>query len=293
MTAHQQERKPPDSADLYFGQKPPGIIPEQFATHLTSTTGGRGGFVFSKMGDEVFFFEVNTGGRNTLMHSVFTEGYWTQPTIAVKPELDNEVHPFFSPNENKLIFGSDRRVNINTRVQYFNLWSIERTEDGWSKPSPLSTTINTGFENCGSFDANGILYFRRVSPSTKGDIYQSTYFSGEFSPPIKLPKEINTAYDESHPCIARDGSYLVFSSKRPGGFSDGKDELWVSFRSGEETWSRAKNLGGMINDGHNTSCATISPDGKYLFFLRIEGDVGIPYWVSTNVIKKLFQQKED
>ena len=102
-----------------------------------------------------------------------------------------------------------------------------------------------------------------------------------------LPAGVNTAWDESHPAIAADGSYLVFSSKRPGGFSQGRDELWVSFKDSNGGWGAAANLGPEINDGHNVSSSTISPDGRYLFFVRIEGDIGVSYWVSAAVIERL------
>lgn len=35
------------------------------------------------------------------------------------------------------------------------------------------------------------------------------------------------------------------------------------------------------------SSSTISPDGRYLFFVRIEGGLGVSYWVSTTVVERL------
>jgi len=52
-------------------------------------------------------------------------------------------------------------------------------------------------------------------------------------------------------------------------------------------WNEAINMGAEINNGNNTSCATISPDGKFIFFVRIENGFGVSYWISAEIIEKL------
>lgn len=271
----------------YFGQRPPGTTPEVFALCLDLKGKGNGGFVFSKSGNEVFFFSIGSRGIYRIMLSEINNGCWQPPQKISRLASGNGMHPFYSADESKLFFGSDRHIHPNRRVPYSNLWFMERNEKSWNKAKPLPSIINTGFESCGSFDNANRLYFRRISKITRGDIFQSEYINGKFKKPLKLPKGINTAYDESHPAIAPDGSYLIFSSKRPGGFNNGRDSLWVVFKRANGKWSEAINTGSKINNGHNTSCATISPDGKYIFFLRIENGRGIPYWVSAKIIEEL------
>ena len=288
MTTQAQENDFPKLIGPYLGQKPPGELPEVFARNIFPDGLGYGGFVFSNKGDEVFFFAVDNREHYKVMYSSIQEGYW-QPPVRIKETKYNQVHPFYSPEGDKIFFGSDMPVKGNAKVPYFNIWFIKRTNVGWCEPEPINNTINSGFENCGTFNNSGLFLVRRISPQSRGDIYISSYSNGLFEKPVKMPPEINTAFDESHPAISQDGSCLLFSSKRPGGFNKGRDDLWICFRK-EGKWTKATNMGKLINNGSNTSCATISPDGKYIFFVRIENGVGIPYWVSAKFIEKLKQQ---
>ena len=279
----------PKLAGSYLGQKVPGMTPEVFAKSVTPQDYDNGGFTFSPKGDEVCFFSVSKNGKFLLHYSKISNGYWTKPEQIFYSNSANYVHPFFSTDGKKIFFGSNKQIKKNEKVPYFNIWASEKINDNWSELKPLPSAINTGYENCGTFSKENKLFFRRVSPTTRGDIFQSDYINGKFKKPIKLPDEVNTIYDESHPAISPDESYLIFSSKRPVGFSKGKDELWISFNLGSNKWSKAVSMGKTINTGSNTSCATISPDGKYIFFIRIEYGKGIPYWVSAKITDEIKQ----
>lgn len=277
----------------FLGQNTPGEIPEVFGKNIASKDHSNGGFVFSGNGMEVFFFSISKEGKQFLQYSELENGYWTEPEKIFFVNSSNAIHPFFSPDSKRIYFGTDRRIDQNDEVPYYNIWVSERTPDKWTEPQPINPIINTGYENCGSFAKGNKLYFRRISATTRGDIFLSTCTGNEFSVPVKLPEEINTVYDESHPAISPDNSYLIFSSKRPGGFNYGKDDLWISFKKADGDWSKAINMGNDINNGNNTSCATISPDGKYMFFIRIENGIGIPYWVSAKIIENIRLQSAD
>lgn len=287
-----QQSEFPKLTGPYLGQKPPGIIPEIFAENITSAEYDNGGFAFSPNGDEVIFFSIDKKGKYLLHYSKLSNGCWIKPEKIFLSNSGNYIHPFFSTDGKKIFFGSDKRIKPDEKVPYYNIWVSEKLNDKWDEPTPLATTINTGYENCGSFSHDNKLFFRRVSPNTRGDIFLSDYMDGEFTNPVKLSGEINTVYDESHPAVSSDGSYIIFSSKRPGGFNRGKDELWISFKKENREWSEAVNMGKEINNGSNSSCATISPDGKYIFFIRIENGVGVSYWVSTKIIEELRPKKQ-
>lgn len=64
----------------------------------------------------------------------------------------------------------------------------------------------------------------------------------------------------------------------------GSGDLYISSRRKDGTWTEAKNLGIAFNRNGYDFCPMASPDGKYFFFTR-KGDI---YWVSMEVIKKLF-----
>lgn len=275
----------------YLGQKTPGIYPEEFAKNIVPAEYVNGGFTLSPNSNEVFFFSIDKKGKYFLHYSKTENDLWLKPQKIFQINSGNNIHPFFSPDGTKIFFGTNRRIKPDKKVPYFNIWVSEKENDKWSEPIPLSHAINTGYESCGSFSNDNKLFFRRVSPNSRGDIYQSVYVNSKFEVPFKLPLGINTAYDESHPAISPDGSYLIFSSKRPGGFNKGKDELWVSFQIDNGEWSKAYNLGKEVNNGNNTSCTTISPDGKFIFFVRIVNGSGIPFWVSAQIIEEIRPKK--
>ena len=48
-------------------------------------------------------------------------------------------------------------------------------------------------------------------------------------------------------------------------------------------WSEAYSLGSTVNTKWNDICPSLSPDGKYLFYMS-KADI---YWVSTEIIAEL------
>ena len=94
---------------------------------------------------------------------------------------------------------------------------------------------------------------------------------GPWSPPVNLGPTVNTASDDMHPTLSKDGLSLIFSSTRPGG-SAGID-LWVSQRdSVESPWQKPENLT-MLNSPFDDHAPNLTTDGHWLFFYstRLDG----------------------
>jgi ankyrin repeat protein len=93
------------------------------------------------------------------------------------------------------------------------------------------------------------------------------------------------------PCIAPDGSYLIFSSTRPGGYS--VQDLYICFYKGNNEWTAPVNMNSSdakINiEGYNQVSPSLSPDGKFLFFCNHahSGNTIDIYWVSITVIDNI------
>jgi hypothetical protein len=71
---------------------------------------------------------------------------------------------------------------------------------------------------------------------------------------------------------------------------DGKEVYWATMTSGilymtinDGSWTVPKNLGPKVNTANHEICPIISPEGKYLFFLKKHG----VYWVDTKIIDEL------
>lgn len=97
-----------------------------------------------------------------------------------------------------------------------------------------------------------------------------TGYDGErYRQPAKITGPINTDYGESCPHIAPDQSYLLFHSNRDGSF--GSMDIFISHRSEDGAWSEPVNLGPTLNSKASDFGASVTPDGRYLFFPSYRG----------------------
>jgi hypothetical protein len=91
-----------------------------------------------------------------------------------------------------------------------------------------------------------------------------------WGPFTNLGGGVNSAYQESFPCVSPNGLELFFSGReeelaRPGGC--GKADLWVTRRAARsDPWGEPVNLGAVINSAYSDARPSISPDGLLLFF---------------------------
>jgi hypothetical protein len=67
-------------------------------------------------------------------------------------------------------------------------------------------------------------------------------------------------------------------------------DLFVSFRDEKGNWSKAVNLGQIINSNKIEGSATITADGKFIFYSR-ENNGMDPFWFSKSLIDSLRQKK--
>jgi hypothetical protein len=80
-----------------------------------------------------------------------------------------------------------------------------------------------------------------------------------------LGDSVNSPKDEFNSFIAKDGSYLLYTTT---GFGDGLGggDIWICFKKDDGSWTSPKNLGENINSNKLDYCPSITQDGKYLFF---------------------------
>jgi Tol biopolymer transport system component len=145
-----------------------------------------------------------------------------------------------------------------------DIWVAEKMPSGWSAPKNLGPTVNTSHQESSPWVArDGSLYFSSTRPGGKGgaDVYRSRLVNGEYVAPENLGSEINGVTDEWMGCVAADGGFLAFSSARgPQGMN-----LFLSRKDGA-AWQTPIELGPSINTPANEQSASLSPDGRYLFF---------------------------
>ena len=102
----------------------------------------------------------------------------------------------------------------------------------WSPPVLVPELSTSQHEYPGSLSKDGLsLYFTRLNPATKEDVYVAHRPDTESSwgAPVKLPDGINTNSIDRVPFVSSDGHWLYFASDRPGGV--GSVDTYVSWRA--------------------------------------------------------------
>lgn len=97
------------------------------------------------------------------------------------------------------------------------------------------------------------------------------------------------AVNAGHPFLPRDGdlafapdgSFIVVSAQRPWVGGSWKNDLHVSFRQGDGTWTDFVRLDDTFNTPAHEWCPMVTPDGRYLFFSRRFGAYDTPGWEGT------------
>lgn len=267
-----------DLQGLYFGQKPPGLIPEVFAPGIVSISGRHEGVMaFSPDLDEIYFNADNKDQETSIYFSRLEGGKWAPIRKAdfTKGKIDEEIHPFVSPDGKRIYFTA-----ISSDLTYNKIWYVNRLKNGWSSAVKLESPVNDDQVFYPNQSADGDLYYFNLS---KGKTYYASDNLNGFSQIEPVEIEFGV-----HAFIAPSQDYLVLNARHKEDENRKDNDIYVSFKRKNGTWAKPINLGDEVNSNSNDKAPTISPDGKYLFFGRDEedGKANI-YWVSTKVIENL------
>ena len=275
-------RIPPAAA--YLGEDPPGETPKRFAPALLSPFPFLGRLAFSPDGKECFF-TVDDALWSTMRLFVtrYEHGAWTPPEPApFDAEFARTGEPFFSA-DGKLLFFTALAKDASGGM---DIWMVRRRGHGWGTlarlPAPINSDAN---EYCFSKVRDGTMYFLSGRPGSP-QLYRARAGHRRSLQVEMMPEPVTMigAYD-GDPGVPADSRFVVFYSGRPGGY--GYADLYVSFQDGEGEWAQPVNLGPDYNTDLDEYGATVSADGKYLFFTRHGWDGGELYWVSIDAIDKL------
>jgi len=267
-----------NSPDAYLSQLRPNMTRRLFAPGIVSTAESQHSApVVSPDGREIYWTGIENGRDPFfIIYFVrFENGRWTDPRPAPFAGSVDTTNPFFSPDGTRLFY-------CQQGPEGSGLMAVDRTLTGWSEPFSMGPVFQ-GLHYQGSMTQDGTIYFT-VDAGNVREIYRSRFIDGRYQTKENLGPVVNSLYDDSGPFIAPDESYLIFSSNRPGGY--GVKDLYISFRLADSVWTPPVNMGYIVNSGQFESYASVSPDGRYLFFTTSR-DNGNTYWVSAQVISLL------
>lgn len=268
----QESKDAPILEGPYLGQEPPGAVAEAFAPGVVSTEHRElSGFFTPDMSE---FYLVREGGK------------YEKFTLTVFKQINNQWQEFVvSPRVGRPITSPDGKT-MHLGKKY-----MERTDTGWSEVKSLGSPyeeirimrLTSSLKGTYVFDEAGY-------PEGDGVIRFSRLIDGEREEPKPFGKEINTGMWNAHPFIAPDESYILWDGERDSGYGD--SDIYISFRQEDGAWGEAMNLGDKINTDAWEASATVTPDGKYLFFNRNvskeeDGDNVDLFWVDAQIIETL------
>lgn len=188
-----------------------------------------------------------------------------------------EYSAVLSADERTMIF-TTKRPNTTGGLKtdngsYFEDIVISYKDDNgiWSKPVSLSNNVNTISHEASinlTPDGQTLIVYRNdpnpKNPEGDGNIYYTTYDGKDWSTLKEFGSNVNSPFMETHACLSADGNVLFFASERPGGYG-GKD-IYRCIKLPNMRWSKALNMGPLINTEADEDGGFIHPDGQTFFF---------------------------
>jgi|GEM_PF-543307 len=270
ITTTAQQNDFPKLTGPYLGQKPPGRTPEIFAPGIVSSAE----FIdfkgaFSPDGQEYYFYRHALPEiLPALFFTRIENGVWAKPAPLPIAQGARTSHPCVSLDNQWLFFYWQFPPEQNRPTGFY---ASARTDAGWSAPKYAGQGMYLTSDHSGRFYTTESVW----GSQPKHYLARVTFRDGLFTQSERLT--IHPHYEnQTHPCIAPDGSYIIFDINVENG------SLFLSFKDENGQWGEGIDL---TKHGFkpDTRGAYISPDGKYLFF-SVDGDI---WWVDIQVIEKL------
>ncbi len=258
------------TTETWLGLKTPGCTPIPFAPGIVSTDENiEFTIAFSPDGREIYFTRREPDGPKNIYLTRFIDGELTDPVVAAFTCGGTSGHPFITPDGRRMFFGWRARGRRS-------LWVAERTENSWGVPLHVGDGMMRA-----SVTRDGILYFT----ASGGGSIDSSFIARIAEFDEDEPDRQRIEFEETdltnfvHPWISPDERLMIFDSwEAPDGY--GGADLYVSHRSDDDCWSRPRNLGNGINTEAIEMTASLTPDGRFLFFSRADSI----YWVDAAVM---------
>ncbi|NKF50891.1 hypothetical protein G3R49_09995 [Shewanella sp. WXL01] len=269
----------------------PGIISTQ--AHFEINT------VFNKTGDKVLFARCSDDfSRCTMMESDYKNGQWQTPKALPFSGKYLEADPYYNADYSQVYFVSKRPINQGEALaETVNIWRTKLivSADGvsgdsgsgdsssWEAPEYLAELSSNADDLYPSITDSGDLYFPSFRDNRRTMYVAKKQGENSFAKPVALDEAIfgkNASIGDS--MVSRDGTVMLLSIK---GRADslGKGDLYIARKVNGE-WTKAKSLGDKVNTANHEFTPIISPDGKYLFFTRVENGRGNLYQIHLNAL---------
>jgi hypothetical protein len=241
--------------------------PELIGEGVISTTDDELGGAITADGKTIYFEKSAPPHYLYILYEAhMVNGKWGKPEVLPFSGRYKDTDPVLSPDENTILFASDRPVN-GVDKHHFYIWASKKDKDGhWGDAELLPGPVNDGFNQvfC-SIATNGDLYFTSSRKTGLYDIFRSRLVDGRYQEAEDMGPDFNgPGIDSFEALVAPDESFLLIGSfGREDSY--GSSDLYISYNQNGR-FTKPKNLGPTINTPARDYSPRLSGDGKWLLF---------------------------
>jgi tetratricopeptide (TPR) repeat protein len=190
----------------------------------------------------------------------------------------NSDYPDFSPVisvDGNAMFYTSRRIRPDSSnlgvidplagLPFENIYvSYKDRNANWQKPELLNINPPSGHIATVNVSADGQTLLLYRDDGGDGNLYESKLVGELWSDPVLIGSDVNTKAWETHCALSADGNTLYFVSDRKGGLGGRDIYRVVKLPTGE--WSKAQNIGGVVNTPYDEDAVFMHPDGRTMYF---------------------------
>jgi outer membrane protein OmpA-like peptidoglycan-associated protein len=217
--------------------------------------------------------------ENTTKHKVLNESKINTSSFDMAPMLG-------SKKGDLIVFSSSRAgsvggdVDPRTCESYMDLWQSQLDKKGnWMQPEPFGGSVINTIDNEGTICFDGrakVCFFTRCPRENKVnlgcEIWTANVKGTRWAKPTKMELKGHDSLSIGHPCVTKDGKFLIFAGNLPGG--QGGRDLWYSeYNKRAKTWGAPVNMGPEINTKGNELFPTLGPEGN--LYIASDGHAGM------------------
>ncbi|UKN00797.1 OmpA family protein [Paracrocinitomix mangrovi] len=182
----------------------------------------------------------------------------------------HESTPIISANGKKIYY-SVQGDPTNHGSNDYDIWESTNINGVWQARKSIEGPLNNGGSNYPisiTPDENTMMVstvYRSNGSYLKEGVSISQKVNGKWGVPVeqKIEDYVNLAAYNNF-CLTPDGKKMILSIETYDSYGD--QDLYVSFKTGENTWSKPVNLGSQINTHGTDFSPFIAADGKTLYF---------------------------
>jgi hypothetical protein len=284
--------------ETFFGQPAPGTEPVKFWPEVLAV--GRcphGQLAFSPHGTDVFWSAIlQPGPEQTIYFSAFDGKAFSKPAIAPFAAAKGNGGPAFSADGKRLFFNAELPPAGGSSAARTAICFVDKTASGWTIPQPIEPTVDDRMtKGQVSVARSGNIYFSgRVLTERTPGIYMCRHSDGRYSPPEKLAGPVAKVPFLVDPWVDPDERFMLVSCP-PSEGPPMRTDIGVCYHQADGAWSEPIRLGPAVNTEAFERFPSLSPNGKYLFFIRsfspqFVGDQAHFYWVDAKVLDILIEE---